>query len=852
MDGWRPIDQIAQLKWTLMASGHPLLNESELAAMILNMLIKICSSYPTRDVDGAVIRPLPRAKRMLSDPSALPHQVQLLLTFDPSLVDKVVTLLNDIMQDNPQLPRLFMSGVFFFIMMYTGSNVLPIAKFLQYTHMKQSFRPDDQQPSASDIMLRSILGQLLPEAMVHYLENHGPEKFSSIYLGEFDTPEAIWNSEMRRLMIEKIASHIADFSPRLMSNTRANYQYCAMPVIQYPQLENELFCNIYYLRHLCDTQKFPDWPIKEPVKVLKDVLMEWKREVEKKPPEMSVDQAYESLGLATGVGGHEESVVRKAYFKMAQKYHPDKNPEGRSTFEAVNKAYEFLCSKSARSTTQGPDPEKIVLLLKTQSILFTRCAETLQPYKYAGYPMLIKTIERETGDDDLFSKSAPILTAASEVAYHTMNNSALNAEELCRENGIPILQNAFSRCVSVLSSLTKEDEMAVQVCIHICRCYRVSAQFEICREAMVEVRGIVTDLCRVLYYKNLPRLNVVGTQAVSAFAVDEWLQNQLLEAGVLWHILQFVFNYDYTLDEGGVETSDETNQQEVANNLARLSLMAAARLGGFKLGEEPTPYNKTIQSIFSTLLTPYLAKLLSRNTVNELLKILNSNSETPYLIWDNRTRTELLEYLKEQQQSIIRTGECDTTYGAEFKYDILKDELVIGEVYIRVYNEQPTFVLEDPKGFVAALLDFIGTNAQYLHSFMALTSTDVDTSKQGQHAERLKNVEMALEALYNVLHANSGVEIHCVGHFKLLFSLLAVQGANKLQLAALKAISEVTANKTCVSNIADSNVVQYLMLVLHTLPACKSCDWHVPSYCSIHVIINSSSDGIRSLASSHF
>ena len=43
--------------------------------------------------------------------------------------------------------------------------------------------------------------------------------------------------------------------------------------------------------------------------------------------------------------------------------------------------------------------------------------------------------------------------------------------------------------------------MSVKVCIHICRCYRVSAQFEACREAIVEVPGIVKDLCRVLYFK---------------------------------------------------------------------------------------------------------------------------------------------------------------------------------------------------------------------------------------------------------------------------------------------------------------------------------------------------------------
>ena len=65
----------------------------------------------------------------------------------------------------------------------------------------------------------------------------------------------------------------------------------------------------------------------------------------------------------------------------------------------------------------------------------------LEPYRYAGYPMLIKTIRMETNDDQLFSKSAPLLSAASELAYHTVNCSALNAEELRRENGIEVYRH---------------------------------------------------------------------------------------------------------------------------------------------------------------------------------------------------------------------------------------------------------------------------------------------------------------------------------------------------------------------------------------------------------------------------
>ena len=65
--------------------------------------------------------------------------------------------------------------------------------------------------------------------------------------------------------------------------------------------------------------------------------------------------------------------MRKAYFKMAQQYHPDKNPNGRDMFEKVNNAYEFLCSQSSKGNADGsPDANNIVLILRTQSILFDR------------------------------------------------------------------------------------------------------------------------------------------------------------------------------------------------------------------------------------------------------------------------------------------------------------------------------------------------------------------------------------------------------------------------------------------------------------------------------------------------
>lgn len=66
--------------------------------------------------------------------------MQLLLTFDPVLVEKVSILLTHIMQDNPTISKLYQTGFFYFILMYTGSNLLPIGTLLQMTHSCQAFK----------------------------------------------------------------------------------------------------------------------------------------------------------------------------------------------------------------------------------------------------------------------------------------------------------------------------------------------------------------------------------------------------------------------------------------------------------------------------------------------------------------------------------------------------------------------------------------------------------------------------------------------------------------------------------------------------------------------------------------
>jgi len=187
---------------------------------------------------------------------------------------------------------------------------------------------------------------------------------------------------------------------------------------------------------------------------------------------------------------------------------------------------------------------------------------------------------------------------------------------------------------------------------------------------------------------------------------------------------------------GGVERSNESNQQAITNQLAHACLVACARLAGFHNGfdNENSKYDKLltaesvdnitsskqnpIMSSLISLLTPYLARNINGES-KEILKLMNSNTANPDLIWDNSTRAELRSYLESEREYIYKKGQpSDEFLGQRFKFSTFEKELVIGDIYARIYNEMPTYQLANPKKFCIDLLDFLGSHAQYLYSSM--------------------------------------------------------------------------------------------------------------------------------------
>lgn len=432
-----------------------------------------------------------------------------------------------------------------------------------------------------------------------------------------------------------------------------------------------------------------------------------------------------------------------------------------------------------------------------------------------------------------------------------------------------------------------------------------------------------------------------------------------------------MFEYDYTLDESGVTINEKSNNQQMANNLSKLAIIALVALCGYEMkllndpkekvmtkeppvalqnrrnspqiqggtnlvnrnitptynqnatnliqnsiiatqsaanaetspaiiktigqdnsvdgsGNESTengkisnkdkveplkysitgsPKNIITKKLMDILLTKYIADKLVVSSEKEILKILNSNIRNPYLIWDNGTRMQLTDFLEYQRTRSSKEQYEDITnileLVSDFVYDAHKDELQIGGIFIRIYNEMPTFPIVNPNSFIIDLLEFlkqgytflvskksnINKNSKILMPTLAPghpghkkvidknmdgVLTEYARSKIKNQIEKTETIDpvkydfasdtkaiehiiMALKALESVIKCNPNVEIQCIGHFEMLFGLLSTNLCEMdrvIKTISLEIVSLISRNKECVNEIAACEILGYYLVAL--------------------------------------
>lgn len=78
--------------------------------------------------------------------------------------------------------------------------------------------------------------------------------------------------------------------------------------------------------------------------------------------------------------------------------------------------------------------------------------------------------------------------------------------------------------------------------------------------------------------------------------------------------------------------------------------------------------------------------------------------------------------MDQQRASQGPDGSYDVKDSHAFLYEALSKELFVGNVYLRVYNDQPDFEISEPEAFCVALIDFI--------SFLVNNQFSIDSDVQ--------------------------------------------------------------------------------------------------------------------------
>ena len=120
---------------------------------------------------------------------------------------------------------------------------------------------------------------------------------------------------------------------------------------------------------------------------------------------------------------------------------------------------------------------------------------------------------------------------------------------------------------------------------------------------------------------------------------------------------------------------------------------------------------------------------------------------------------------------------------------------LLGSIFVRIYNSDPSFQLENPGAFVDELLGFLSNN---------------DPNASLTLPQEVGKIIQCVEALSNVMKNNSGLESHFKGKFRLLTRYLMCPFYEK---GVLSLLTSLMSNQECVGEIVGMGIVPGLLVL---------------------------------------
>jgi DnaJ family protein C protein 13 len=641
----------------------------------------------------------------------------------------------------------------------------------------------------------------------------------------------IWNAHLRRQVVELIDAHIGAYPSRLRQHTFAKYEYVPLPKIHFPELDKEIYVHEYYLRNLCDEVRFPNWPVVDPLLLLREVIQRWREEMSKGVVDNTVTQAKKLMELPAK---YTNADLRKAYKNLARQYHPDKNPNGREMFEKIQVAYELLSKVELKETETNM--VNVLHLLKTQNLIYRRFAEAVAPQKYPVYPLLVSILTVPPLEPPVEGIDAEILLAGTLLMFHTSNISPLNAKEFVKVGAMTKLHEIIQYAIRAYD-IPGTAKLASDLLLYGMKAATAIAHFDAGRDALMAIcPKFAEDIVAVIELdKKHPVACENAIEVVSRASQHAGLQQCFVDAGVVWQLVPMLMGYDGTLQE---DYSDETQRilfnQTAANVHAVLAAKTLGRLGGVMFDEFASPPNEEVKDALKILLTQPLMKLLRNRRPWELLGSLNENCEKATKIWNVGMRKELLDFvlkIRKTRPAGCRTEDLKPT--TDFSFAALREELCVGGVYVRIFNKNgDTNDVDDPSQFCRDLVAYI-----WSYQSSPTIAASVSNAHQEQSIEGLKVLARA--------HDYIPVDIaNCPNGLLAVFGLLS-RPSDSAALASAAELMSILCNSPDFIVLACASSVPVAWMLLQ---ACCTCSGQYINFIwQAAELFSSHPDGLRTL-----